>query len=51
MSTTQWLTVLGFIAGISEYAVSQQIYPQYAGIISAASLWLIGILAKGIEKK
>jgi hypothetical protein len=30
MNSTQWLTVLGVVAGASELAISKNIYPEYA---------------------
>jgi hypothetical protein len=50
MNSTSWLSVLGLIAGVSEIAVSKNIYPEYASVVFGASLLGMGIMAKGIEK-
>lgn len=49
MSTTQWLTVLGVLAGIAEYAMSKGFYPQVMSVVLAVSLGVSGVLSKGVE--
>lgn len=51
MSTTQWLTVLGVLAGIAEYAMSKGFYPQIAGGVLTVCFVLNGVLSKGVESK
>jgi len=51
MNSTQWLTVLGVVAGASELAISKNIYPEYASWAFGLSIIGMGALGKGIEKK
>ena len=51
MNTTSWLTVIGLVSGLADYAATQQIYPQYTSAISGFGLFAMGILAKGIDKR
>lgn len=50
MSTTQWLTVLGVLAGIAEYAMSKGFHPQVMSVVLAISLGVSGVLSKGVDK-
>jgi len=51
MNSTSWLSILGLVAGVSEIAVSKNIYPEYASFVFGVSLLGMGVLSKGIEKK
>lgn len=51
MSTTQWLTVLGVLAGVAEYAMSKGFYPQVMSVVLTVCFVLNGVLSKGVDKK
>lgn len=51
MNNTSLLTVLGLVIASSQYAASNQIYPQYTSPVAAIATGIFGILAKGIDKR
>jgi hypothetical protein len=51
MNSTSLLTALGLVIATSQYAASNQIYPQYTSPLAAIATGLFGILAKGVDKR
>jgi hypothetical protein len=51
MNNTSVLTILGLVIATSQYAASNQIYPQYTSPVAAIATGIFGILAKGVEKR
>jgi hypothetical protein len=51
MNNTSVLTILGLVIAVSQYAVSNQIYPQYTSPVAAIATGIFGILAKGVDKR
>lgn len=51
MNTSNVLTILGFVVGISQYAAANQIHPEITSPIAGIGTIVFGILAKGIDKR
>jgi len=51
MNNTTALTILGVVIGVSQYAASNGIHPQYASPVAAIATGIFGILAKGVDKR